>query len=89
MNLWNGSGCSGVRRWWRTRLRRQTNNTSSRRNILRNEGEIVSQQFPPKHSSKVSGNTDNSLVFGHLQEQELLQPTDPVLQKERQTNLLA
>lgn len=89
MNLWDGSGCAGVRRWWRTRLRRHTNNTSSRRNILRNEGEMVNRQFCLKHSSKVTGSADNSLVFEHLRVQQLQQPADLVLQKERQINLTA
>lgn len=90
MNFWDGSGCSRVRRWWRTRLRRHTNNTSSGRDILRNEGETVNQRFWLKHSSGITGITDNSLVFEHLQAQELPQPADLVLQRtDRQSDSLA
>lgn len=81
MNFWDGSGCSRVRRWWRTRLRRHTNNTSSRRNILHNKGEMINQQRSLKHSSNIIEITDNSLVFLHLKVQELPQPADLVLTK--------
>lgn len=77
MNFWNRSGCPGVGRWWRTRLRRHTDNTSSSRNILHNKAEMVNQQFSLEHNNI----TDNSLVLEHPQAQEPPQPADLVLRK--------
>lgn len=55
MNLWDGSGCSGVRRWRRTRLRSYTDNTGPRRNVLHHGEELLTQHIPPKHRSNSSG----------------------------------
>lgn len=84
MNFWNRSGCPRMGRWWRTRLRRHTDNPSSSRNILHHKREMVNQQFPLEHNSNITRITDNSLVLEHPQVQELPQPADLVLKRERQ-----